>query len=335
MAFTNKTSVVLWWTAGVAVIASAGGCAEGAPTSDVELTAPSWGFLGGEAAARAPTQAPACAGGTAADAGTADDLAQADDDASTSDSSAVDGSSAPSDAERPRTDPDASCPEGFAGPRCEQKVCETITIRSLEDLGAVRRCGEIQGDLTIASMGLTQISAGDLPFLTTITGDLIIVGAHGTNEPALLSVTLTSLREVGGAIIVAGVGQLEARGSGPLEELHLPALQHIGEHDRAGLVAFMASIKTLDLPSLETIEGWLELNTLTDLCSVQVPRLKQVGGLDLNYLPLASAEDLAPARAAAQESRESAVACCATNAADRVACAHFPEDAHALYCTGC
>jgi hypothetical protein len=215
--------------------------------------------------------------------------------------------------------------------------CGSISIRSRDDVDDARRCAEIDGDLTVHSVGLTAIEAGDLPRLTRITGDLIISGPQATEPPHLASVTLAKLRTVEGAVIVSGVSVPGFGASGPLQELHLPALERIGAHDALGLMVYQAALKVLDLPALVTIEGSVKLDTLLELCTLRAERLESIAGEVLfHYLPQLSPAQLEPLRSAASaEVSERVLGCCAADADARVACEDFTDAARSLHCGGC
>jgi hypothetical protein len=229
------------------------------------------------------------------------------------------------------------CPDGFVGEHCETRSCGSATIHSQADLDALRDCSEIRGDLTIASVGLATIEANDLPLLTKISGDLIISGPQISDRPLLESVTLKHLRTIEGALMVLGLAVVEFGASGPLRELHLPALERIGAHDALGLAVYQASLTTLDLPALEAIEGTVILDTLFELCTLRVASLQSVGGaLNVRYVPKLPAEQLEPFRAgAAGQVSEQLLGCCEADLEDRVSCEAFTENARALYCGGC
>lgn len=227
-----------------------------------------------------------------------------------------------------------ACAEGFVGAHCELKICGNVTIRSGADVEESRDCAEIRGSLSISSVGLTAIGADDFPFLTKITGDLMITGAQEAEAPLLDSVTLANLRSVEGAVVVLGVATVEFGSSGPLKELHLPALERIGAR---GLLVYQAGLRVLDLTALTTIEGGVALHTLWDLCSAEFDAIEHIGGdLVLQDAPRLSTKDFDPLRAAvAGATSESLLGCCASGAEGRVGCESFAYSARVRYCTEC
>jgi hypothetical protein len=229
-----------------------------------------------------------------------------------------------------------TCSDGYVGARCELESCGNVTIRSRADVEDNRHCAEIQGNLSISSTGLTAVTAEDFPFLTRIRGNLVISGVQTVDGPFLQSVTLAKIRAVEGAVVVLGVAVPEFGGSGPLEELHLPALQSVGGHGGLGLVVYQASLKVLDMPAVTAIQGGAMLHTLFDLCTVDFESLESLGGeLRVTYVPQLSAEQLAPLRAAATGAvSESILGCCTSGAEQSVSCDSFTDSARALYCTG-
>jgi hypothetical protein len=231
---------------------------------------------------------------------------------------------------------DCVCPDGYTGQHCELKVCGSISIRSRADVEEHGDCAKVQGDLTISSVSLAAINADDFPFLTEITGDLMLIGAQTPEPPHLESVTLANLRAVDGAVVVLGAPTIDLGASGPLSELHLPALERIGARGPVGLVAHQSNLRVLDLPALETIEGSVALNALVDLCTAELDSVEHIGGdLVIRDVPRLSARHLESLRTAvAGATSESMLGCCAPSSADRVSCESFTESARALSCTG-
>lgn len=222
-----------------------------------------------------------------------------------------------------------ACVDGYTGPNCELEICGDVSIRTRADVENNRLCAEIHGSLDIAAVGLPAITEDDFPFLTKIAGQLVIGGAHGGGSSNLQTVTLATLKIVEGAISI--IGTLE-NNSGPLAELHLPALETIG--DTPGELALFVSnstIRVLDLPAVETLSGGARLMFLPELCTLNLRKLTRVGGgVTASEIPRLSVSALEALRTAATGSAVTEVGCCWPSTNDRIACSALRSG-----CAGC
>ncbi len=219
-----------------------------------------------------------------------------------------------------------NCPAGFSGATCELEICGDTVIRSRADVDANRLCVEIQGKLDIPAVGLADISADDFPYLTKVTGNVQIQGTQSGTGTFLQSVTLSKLQEIGGQLAIVSVGA-----TGPLQELHLPALVTVGS-----LSLTEAGIVVLDLPALTTINGAAFIYGVTKLCTLNVRRVTRVtGALQITNAYKISAQQFAPLRSAAQSKTEANVGCCLQLSTDKVSCDLFGESQRNTYCNGC
>lgn len=223
-----------------------------------------------------------------------------------------------------------ACPEPYVGDRCQAKICPTTVLRTPEDLAKARECGEIQGDLTIASAGIAAIRANDLPYLTTVTGDLTVTSManNRVEAPRLQSLTLPALREVEGAFGVIFTG------AGSVEDVRFPSLARVGLESSPSSVNISATdTRLLDLSSLTTVHGSFYINGLYYLCSLYLGKIAtvtgtvQIGGL--HNLSPSAVEQLIEAAATAPVA--GAIGCCSTG--DRLACTNFTAE-HRARC-GC
>jgi hypothetical protein len=227
------------------------------------------------------------------------------------------------------------CPDGYTGMSCELEICGPTTIRTRDDVENNRLCAEIRGDLDISAVGLPSITASDFPFLTKVTGFLQIVGRHDSGAANLGTVTFAKLVVVEGAIVIGSnllVTDAMAEGSGPLTELHLPALTTIGGRGVGGLAITQTSLRVLDLPALTTIVGDVSLYLLPELCSVNLRKVTSVdGGVRIVGVPRISSQLFAPIRNAAMGMvTQSLLGCCWTGLNERVSCNDFLTG-----CAGC
>jgi hypothetical protein len=225
-----------------------------------------------------------------------------------------------------------ACPDGYTGANCELEICGNTPIRSADDLQINRLCKEIHGDLHISGVGLAAITSDDLPNLTRITGNLMINGLHLGQETFLQTVTLARLQVVEGAILITA-----ARGQGPVNELHLPALTSIGSNGADdGIIMLEAGLRVLDLPALTTINGALALQSLTKLCSVNVRKVQRVGDVQIKTVPSISVALFEPVRTAATETITlEKIGCCESLSSDKMDCQTFVESDIQGHCGGC
>lgn len=198
----------------------------------------------------------------------------------------------------------------------EQALCTgTITIDSPAALQAHSRCEVIQGDLHIASGGLSAITASDLPHLTRVTGALRISAHLNTgSSPQLASITLPKLQSVGGELLLGATL--------PPSELHLPELRSVGKFRLV-----QTAVRVVDAPKLATVTGDAELNGASYLCTLNLPALDRVeGNLNLSMLDKLPSSQATTLRSATRGTiTESWVGCC--HISDRAECGDVePED---------
>ncbi len=188
-----------------------------------------------------------------------------------------------------------SCVSGYLdnGSGC-QKVdvpmpCGPVTIASAADLDTNRLCSEIQGDLQIATAGLTAITASDFPYLTKVTGAVFISSTLNTSaEPVLDSVTLSKV-QTAGALAIGSTEQDR------VNVVVLPALTSLTAPQtetapKNGLNVVTSYVKTLELPALATINGTFLLANVPRLCTLIVRNVTRVNGVKVatevpNLLP--------------------------------------------------
>jgi hypothetical protein len=224
-----------------------------------------------------------------------------------------------------------SCLDGYTGTNCELEICGDTPIRSRADVENNRLCAEIRGNLDLTATGLTSITADDFPFLTKITGGLTIIGRHTSGGTNLESVTLSKLAVVEGAVSVASnllIANVMAEGTGPLAELHLPALTTI----EGGLVVSQTTLRVLDLPALTTIREGVTMYFAPELCTLNVRRVSRVeGDVRITGVQRLSSQLFAPLRNASTGMVvQSMVGCCWTGLNERVSCTEFLTG-----CSGC
>lgn len=155
-----------------------------------------------------------------------------------------------------------SCPKPFLGERCEAWSCTTTTLRTEDDLARARPCGEIDGDLIVASAGIAAVTASDLPSLTRITGNLSVSGMHnnGVQTPRLREFTLANLREIGGELSVSETGP------NALSEIRFPALTRV----EGGLHFYTTATRHLELSALHVVGEAFYMHLLPQLCTLEI-----------------------------------------------------------------
>ncbi len=166
--------------------------------------------------------------------------------------------------------PGAACLENAdcgSGNTCEGNVCLAAscaggTVSNVANLGQMRFCKEINGDLLIPmdSLSLAQI---EFPYLTRVLGRIEI--SRPTEFIAKRTVTFGALTQVSGSVIMTE----DTRGD---TELRFPRLERVD-----GSVAFarINSIKVLDLSALTTV-GELGLQYLYEPMDLRIGALRVV-----------------------------------------------------------
>ncbi|MEO0604716.1 MAG: Ig-like domain-containing protein, partial [Myxococcota bacterium] len=105
----------------------------------------------------------------------------------------------------------------------------------------------------------TVLTTLDVPALHTVGGDVVV-----QSMLALSTLELPVATTIGGIVDVSSNSGILA--------IDAPLLEELG-----GLEAVFASLRTLDLPSLVTVDGDVELR-FVDLATVSLPRLETIGG---------------------------------------------------------
>jgi hypothetical protein len=143
-----------------------------------------------------------------------------------------------------------------AAPSCPTD--RTVRLSSQADVAAFATCETARG---IAIRTGATVDVSSLHALTTISGDLVIGPTVGVDV-----VTLSELREVGGAIIVADNGSLHG--------LALPRLE------KAGRISIEAnvSLQSIALPRLAEVTGGVDVSDNHDLEVFDAQALTRVGG---------------------------------------------------------
>ncbi len=158
-----------------------------------------------------------------------------------------------------------ACPADKLGKQCELKVCGEVVIETKEALDANRLCAEIRGDLSIFTGTAGGITDSDFPFLTKITGRLLVGSEGATGLP--VEVTMSALQTVTGNTLF----YLSAR----VTALRFPKLETVG--GQFGVTSFV-SVKSMDFPALTVVGGDFNLQTNTALCSVSFPKMATIAG---------------------------------------------------------
>lgn len=227
------------------------------------------------------------------------------------------------------------CVDGYTGTNCELEICDDVAVRSRADVDDNRLCAEIRGTLDISAVGLGAITADDFPFLKTITGRLTIRGAHsaqGGGNENLQTVTLSKLETVGGGIQIVS-SAIEGTGiSGPLSELHLPALATLGDQGIGSIGLNQSTLRVLQLPSLAMTAGPVTFFYAPELCVINMRKLTRVQGdvliAQVPRIPASAFETLRSAATGVVMARE--VGCCWPNTSDRIDCSTIQAS-----CAGC
>jgi hypothetical protein len=189
-----------------------------------------------------------------------------------------------------------TCPSGSTGTRCELDICGNTNVLTSADLLAARQCAEVQGNLSISTQGLGSITASDFPHLRKVTGDLLVGPIPGSaRTPQVELITLPQLQTIEGGLSVTAASSLR--------ELHLPALTTVGtsaDANRRFYFTLDAEMQVLDLPVLTTINGSMEMRTLSKLCTLKIGALTRVTGTVLLLgMPNVPASTFEPATSAA------------------------------------
>ena len=132
-----------------------------------------------------------------------------------------------------------------------------VVLASQSDVRAFATCTRARG-VVIRTGATVDVSPLQLE---TISGDLVVGPTVGTE-----AISLTELREVGGAISVAGNGSLKG--------LFLPRLERAGRIVVEGNVSLMS----IALPRLEHLAGGLAVSDNHDLEVLDANALVEVGG---------------------------------------------------------
>ena len=138
-------------------------------------------------------------------------------------------------------------------PRCEDRAL----VASGADVARLASCQAL-GGLTIRTGAALDVSKLRV---RAVIGDVLIGPTVGIEDLAF-----GELREVGGAIRVAGNGLLRG--------LYLPALE------RAGRIEVQANpaLTTIALPVMSAVRGGIQITDNAQLESLEIPALMSVGG---------------------------------------------------------
>ncbi len=147
--------------------------------------------------------------------------------------------------------------------------CPRDRIAALTAQAEVERFATCEAAVGIAIHGSEAIDTSGLRALDRIDGDLVIGPSTSSEE-----ISMTELREVGGAVTVDG--------NGLLRSVFLPRLAKVGRIEVDG----NASLATLSLPSLVTVTGGVAITDNKELALVDMPLLETIGkGLVIEDAP--------------------------------------------------
>jgi hypothetical protein len=190
-----------------------------------------------------------------------------------------------------------------------------LVLTTNDEVSAAANVGEVRGDLIIRGTELADLGPDLLPCLTAVRGSMV-VGPLST--PLSTSVTLEALEVVDGGL---AVGYLDVQSTATalafprlrrvgspatpgglligeaklLERVELPALEEV----HGDFVVEWLILRQLDARALRTVTGALTVGPATDLQSLDLRALVQVGGLvslrELPQIPYSEARLLAAA----------------------------------------
>lgn len=224
------------------------------------------------------------------------------------------------------------CTADHTGPLCEYEICGDTTIRSKAEFVQNRLCKEIRGKLTIDAGGnFDSITANDLPFLTQVSGDVLISGLMpAASDQPWGTITFPLLEKVNGNLMIGGLAITQAK------LISFPALRSVGgvvgtSGTRALDMLFTAAI-AIDFPMLTTINGSVRLSDMNELCSANLRNLTTVSGslevYNLPKLPTAHIQTLLAG--SAMDGTPGGIGCCILG--DGLACTPGAYDPFSAAC---
>lgn len=184
----------------------------------------------------------------------------------------------------------SACSDEAPSDGTRQPTCEgTFRPETPEDVEALADCVRITGSLYLDDFAG---SAADFPALQTVEGGLSVRNESAARS-RLASLAFPALNSVGGDLEVAlspaltqldlsalvDVGGSMSVGETSVEEWHLDNLVSVA----GPLHLDCQASSTLALPSLETVEGTLQLGNTTQLSDLSLPALHTIAG-DLRVL---------------------------------------------------
>jgi hypothetical protein len=193
------------------------------------------------------------------------------------------------------------CPAATSGPSCEFRICSDLAIRSKADLAANRMCVEVRGNLIIAGTktDYTSITSADFPYLTLVTGDLVVNESAGMSPSggSLTSVAFGELMTVGGMLSLSNFAT---------SFVSFPKLGSVG--GRLSLNQ-LVGCERADFPRLRTM-GAFSVVLMNELCSANFLSVTSVGSVGVLLAPKLAPEALQPILAASPETSVSNLGCC-------------------------
>lgn len=142
--------------------------------------------------------------------------------------------------------------------------CGSLNIVSKSDLEANKYCRSVSGDLTLSTT-FNEIDATALPYLQEVTGSIV------SNTTALTSITLSSLRRVGGYLLKGASSY-----SGRL--LSMPALETAGTPGLTGIHWAFGWGTEVNMPNLRTLDGGLSTSFALEMTTLRLPKLQAISG---------------------------------------------------------
>jgi hypothetical protein len=215
-----------------------------------------------------------------------------------------------------------------------------VTISTIDDLAYYRHCKEIRGNL-IFSPKFTDLTATDLPFLKSVTGDVRLTGLSGSR---LAHFNLSAVQTIGGGL---GLGEISN-----LVDVQLPALTTLGTAgapSSSQLGTFFAErilmpaltqiygdliiglddrLTTIDVSKLQTVTGAFMLGDLPHLTSIDIHALTRIGSLSLSALsrvPYATFSRLSSTSVVSGMISLSEIGCCLPGNEQKFMCAKAPD----------
>jgi hypothetical protein len=191
------------------------------------------------------------------------------------------------------------CVTPYVGDTCEQQACGDIFITNSTTLQNARNCATMTR-LRVAGSGLEAVTSSDLPFLTSVSGEISISDfAGGSPMPVLTSVTFSKLQSVGGRLQIAATKNLTTAS--------FPELTSVGSID-----SITGSLVHWNMPKLTTINGDVTIALQANKCTFNAPRVTTLrGNLVLDSMPKVPASSFAAmVRAAGTRAMQNEIGCC-------------------------